>query len=145
MGSKRKRADEVIPKLHFRPGVNDPELEATIVGFYRPREIAVALFPTLPQETDKESVSDEQPSESTVDAEIKATVDLMTASTVDRVPKSTVDRVTRSTVDREPAATVGHAPQSIVDGKPASTVDLVTQSTVDYEQQSTVDPGSIVD
>ena len=35
MASRRnRRADEVTPKLHYRPGVLDPDLEATIVGFY---------------------------------------------------------------------------------------------------------------
>src|ERR1035441_8381230 len=118
MGSKRKRADEVIPKLHFRPGVNDPELEATIVGFYRPREIVASLFPALPQETDKGSVSDGKLSESTVDHEIKTTVDLIPASTVDSAPRSTVD------------------------GKPASTVDLEVPDTGDVEPPSTGAPGS---
>ncbi|HTW65836.1 MAG TPA: hypothetical protein VME17_14520 [Bryobacteraceae bacterium] len=37
MGKRSRRADEVIPKLHYRPGVEDADLEATIVGFYGDR------------------------------------------------------------------------------------------------------------
>jgi hypothetical protein len=46
MASKRnKRADEITPKLHYRPGVVDPDLEATIVGFYSSEKVPIP-FPT---------------------------------------------------------------------------------------------------
>ena len=45
MAKRSRRADEIIPKLHYRPGVEDADLEATIVGFYGKRDREDSLAP----------------------------------------------------------------------------------------------------
>lgn len=131
MATKRKRADEVTPKLHFRPGVNDPDLEATIVSFYRPREIAESLFPALLQDSDKQRVSDDRIAGSTVDHAPRSTVDAGLGSTV--------DRWTRATVDCEAASTVDPGSQPTVDP------EVIELSALAVPSRSTVDLGSTVD
>lgn len=52
MPKRSRRADEVIPKLHYRPGVEDADLEATIVGFYGIRTAEEDVSPSEPIENE---------------------------------------------------------------------------------------------
>lgn len=119
MAKRNRRADEVTPKLHYRPGVEDPDLEATIVGFYGARGEDPVPSPAPSQPIDNNG------SNGPVD-------------TVSAESKWTVSVDPSETVSAEPAATVAYDPRDTVSDGIIDTVVSWSSDTVSVDPRDTV-------
>ena len=116
MAKRNRRADEVIPKLHYRPGVEDPDLEATIVGFYGARGEEPVRSPAQSQSIDNTGLT---------------------------MPGDTVSVVSPATVSADvPPATVAPGQQDTVADDPTDTVSSGPPDTVAPDTRDTVSVGS---
>jgi len=119
MARRSRRADEVTPKLHYRPGVDDPDLEATIVGFYGTRqEVPVPCTAPL-QPIDNTGVNCIEPRD-TVAADSSATVSVGTQDTISISTTDTVVHESQDMVSDSPEDTVAFelvcSPDSVTAG-----------------------------
>lgn len=144
MAKRSRRADEVIPKLHYRPGVEDPDLEATIVGFYGAR-----VAPSVPcsdqsqlQANNNNPLPADTVIELTVAAEPTDTIAGAAADTLALAPQDTVaDGISDTVATRPatmPAATVSDERGRAVAAMPTDTVSPDPQATVAAISESTV-------
>jgi len=131
MAKRNRRADEVTPKLHYRPGVEDPDLEATIVGFYGDRGEEPVPSPAPSQRIDNNGLH--RPADS-VSAESKGT------AAVD--PAEMVATESPATVAAERQATVSASPKETVADGPRDTGASWSPDTVVADPRDTVSVGS---
>ncbi len=127
MARRSRRADEVTPKLHYRPGVDDPDLEATIVGFYGTRQGAPPRSPILPQCIDNQEVSNktETASVGSKDTIADKSTDTVAPGSTDIVSDALRDTVGVGSPDTNTAET-----RDTVAGASKDTVADVARATV---------------
>jgi hypothetical protein len=147
MARRSRRADEVTPKLHYRPGVDDPDLEATIVGFYGARQEVPAPSPGALQPIDRKGINRPKDTiadglKETVSADSRYTVAAESTDTVSTVPEDTVGPGQPDTVADEPAATISVEPSDTVAVEPTETVAVELTDTVSVEPAATVSVAS---
>src|ERR1035438_10308986 len=147
MARRSRRGDEVTPKLHYRPGVDDPDLEAAIVGFYGARQEVPAPCPGALQPIDRKGIN--RPTDTiadglkeTVSADSRYTVAAESTDTVSTVPEDTVGPGQPDTVADEPAATISVEPSDTVAVEPTETVAVELTDTVSVEPAATVSVAS---
>src|SRR5579872_5141267 len=146
MGKRNRRADEVIPKLHYRPGVEDPDLEATIVGFYGTRQEGSAPPPTPVQPIDniKDKVSTDTvavESTGTVSVDHADTVVVESPVAVSVGESDTVADVSRTTVSVGPRDTVVEDVKDTIASSSTETVSVESSDTVYPDSRATIAVG----
>jgi hypothetical protein len=126
MARRSRRADEVTPKLHYRPGVDDPDLEATIVGFYGTRQEVPGPSPVPLQPIDN-SLNCQTDN---IAVELKETVSADSRDTVAAGTTETVSGSPQDTVVPRPTDTVAAYPEDTVAIDPRDTVAVYSRDSV---------------